>query len=152
MISHSHSFLSLLTSVFSSFHSFSLSKNLFSAVLPRLFIIHAHTVCPPLDVSHIHFRFFRSCVFLFLFRLCCFSVVFLFNLNSTPLSLSLLNHLSNPFLSPSLLPPPVCPFLSSLRLWTIWSRGWRRRASRSVFVRVSSPTRLSLSRTSRCFD
>jgi len=109
MIPLSHSFLSPLTFFFSSFQSRSLCKNLFTPMLPFVFIIHPYTVCPTLDVSHIHFRFFSFVFFFFLDV-----VAFLFSIISTcHLSVSLCSAASLTSLSP----PPVClppsfPFIS----------------------------------------
>lgn len=150
MIPLSHSFLFLLTFFFSSFHSCSLSKNLFSHA--AFLVYHTSSHCPCLSWCFSYtLQIFLVLLGFFLVSLDLVAFLLSLTVISTP-------HLSVPLcstasLTPSSLPPlPVCPSLSSRRLWTIWSRGWRRQASRSAFARVSSPTRLSLSRTSRCFD
>lgn len=144
------SFLPLLAFFF--FPVMSLSKNLFSLMLSCFYLSYMPTVSIPLLV----FLMYTSDLFIFP-PLDLAAFLLSFCVISTCLLSSSLCSAASLTSSSSSLPPPslsvfVCPSLSCGRLWMIWSRGWRRQASRSAFARVSSPTRLSLSRTSRCFD
>ncbi len=105
MIPHSHSVLSPLTFVFSSFHTCSLSKNLFSCMLPLSYIA----------TLSIAFLTFLICTSDFVMVFClsgCFSFVFLCNVNpATSLCPSLSSCLSNLLILPVCLPLSL-PFIS----------------------------------------